>query len=37
MVDSHYILEGNTMQEYFHPTFTITMKDGGVMTGELYP
>ena len=25
------------MQEYFHPTFTITMKDGGVMTGELYP
>ena len=25
------------MQEYFHPTFTITMRDGGVMTGELYP
>jgi len=25
------------MQDYFHPTFTITLKDGGVMTGELYP
>ncbi len=25
------------MQEVFHPTFTITLKDGGVMKGELYP
>ena len=25
------------MQDYFHPTFTITMKDGSVMKGELYP
>ena len=25
------------MQDYFHPTFTITLRDGGVMTGELYP
>ena len=25
------------MQEYFHPTFTITMKNGAVMQGELYP
>ena len=25
------------MQEYFHPTFTITMRDGSVMKGELYP
>ncbi|MBQ7455952.1 MAG: peptidylprolyl isomerase [Clostridia bacterium] len=25
------------MQDYFHPTFTITMRDGGVMRGELYP
>lgn len=25
------------MQDYFHPTFVITMKDGSVMEGELYP
>ena len=25
------------MQEYFHPTFVITMQDGSVMEGELYP
>ena len=25
------------MQDYFHPTFTITMRDGSVMKGELYP
>ena len=25
------------MQDYFHPTFVITMRDGGVMRGELYP
>ncbi|MBQ4552369.1 MAG: peptidylprolyl isomerase [Clostridia bacterium] len=25
------------MSEFFHPAFTITMKDGSVMTGELYP
>ena len=25
------------MTEYFHPTFTITLRDGGVMNGELYP
>ena len=25
------------MQDYFHPTFTITLRDGGVMKGELYP
>ncbi|MBR5231454.1 MAG: peptidylprolyl isomerase [Clostridia bacterium] len=25
------------MSEYFHPTFVITMKDGSVMSGELYP
>ncbi len=25
------------MSEYFHPTFVITMKDGSVMAGELYP
>ena len=25
------------MSEYFHPTFTITMKNGAAMTGELYP
>ena len=25
------------MQDYFHPTFTITMQDGSVMKGELYP
>ena len=25
------------MSEFFHPTFTVTMKDGSVMTGELYP
>ena len=25
------------MQEYFHPTFTITLQDGNRMQGELYP
>ncbi len=25
------------MQSDFHPTFTITMQDGSVMSGELYP
>ncbi len=25
------------MQNDFHPTFTITMQDGSVMSGELYP
>ena len=25
------------MQDYYHPIFTITMQDGSVMKGELYP
>ncbi|MBO4379123.1 MAG: peptidylprolyl isomerase [Clostridia bacterium] len=25
------------MQDYYHPVFTITMQDGSVMKGELYP
>ena len=25
------------MQDYYHPIFTITMQDGSVMMGELYP
>ena len=25
------------MQDYYHPIFTITMQDGSVMRGELYP
>ena len=25
------------MSEVFHPSFTITLENGGVMTGELYP
>ena len=25
------------MSERIHPTFTITLENGGVMTGELYP